>query len=1039
MFKLLLPTCTLFDNSADFKIKLSYQEYKDYIVLSDALLTNRFGESNKARLNMLISPDKISHTISFSIKDKKKIYLTKAKLDLSFLQGDGNKIIVSYLFDSSGKSSLEDVRAQKMTSSDKSRFNRIMELGDDYEEDDNGNQEKDKDRSAESDKTKGQSKNNIQKISITTGLEPYLDAIKGEKKYIINEGGRKYKVTNGRYIGKVDNRFSYLFDLETELHISDDAPISLSIGMEKYPGVIMMCEDFQILVVIGSHLGQSISAAYINVEPWKLLDALADRVNYGIQNNCKMMRKLFEGADLATNKPIEDILKGQNNAKKMALKEPVTIVWGPPGTGKTYTMAEVAIKFLAKNKSVLIVSHSNVSVDGITKQIGKIFRECNELEAIKKGLVLRYGYVRDDELREDKYLNSFAYAASKDKAISKKLESLQKEYEKLKAMSGGISRREVEIHKEIKDIRATIKQREEKCIEKAMVVATTISKAIVDKAFIDRLFDVVIFDEVSMASVLQIMSAASFAKEHMICVGDFMQLSPIVQSDAVKMGEDIFDFLGINNHGKPYYHPWMVMLDEQRRMHPAISKFASINVYKKLLKDHSSVIKNRRDIVKQEMFSNNPVNLIDLSTTYCATTKNADNSRFNILSALLSFSIALKSEGNVDTIGIITPYAAQTRLVRALCLDYKKNHDTSIRCSTVHQFQGSESDVIIFDAVESYPGKKPGWLMSKDFNSIKRLINVAVTRARGKLVVVANRRFWDTNYSSNPNHTFYRLINYLVKEGNTVQHVKDKTLELLVRDLSVIGGPNYYIDNSYLDIFIKDIDSAKGKIVVSLPSGNLDSSVEKKIYDELLKKKKNEIIVLVKCNDYKNLPNNWKKIAWGTNNAVFPLVLIDDKIVWYGTPFADWQFVFKNSALRTPCKIACRVWGKHTADIIKSLSDLEYRETDAGKSPLTERDGGVDIDGDKKGGGLAEYASHLRKCPGCGNYMKMSKGRTGKTILWCKACRKTELLSPEEINSYIYQNGVKCPEHNCDIEARIGQYGLYIKCDCGHTLKPENI
>ena len=157
LFKLLLPTCSIFDNIADFKIKLLYQEFKDYIVLSDALLTNRFGESNKVRLNVFISPDKTSHTISFSIKDKKKIYLTKAKLDLSFLQNDGNIIIVSYSFDSSGKSSLEDVRAQKMTSSDKSRFNCILEAGDNYEEDDNGSQGKDKDTSDRSDKTNGQS------------------------------------------------------------------------------------------------------------------------------------------------------------------------------------------------------------------------------------------------------------------------------------------------------------------------------------------------------------------------------------------------------------------------------------------------------------------------------------------------------------------------------------------------------------------------------------------------------------------------------------------------------------------------------------------------------------------------------------------------------------------------------------------------------------------------------------------------------------------------------------------------------------------
>ena len=1026
IFKLQLPTCVKFDNTAEFKIKLIYQDYHDNIVLSEVLLTNRFGESSKTELNMLISPDKPAQTLSFSIQGKKKLYLTKARLSLTFLQGDGNKTDVTYEFDISLKATLEDVEFSKMTSSEKNHFAAIVKGGAAV----NTNEEH----------PFYQTPVKPSPNSVSIGLQPYLDALKKEKRFLISEGGRKYKVTNGKFIGKVDNRYSYVFDLETELHISDDAPITLSVGTINSAGSVMMCEDFQIVVVIKTHLGQSISSAYINVEPWKLLDALYDRVNYGIDYNSKMIEKLFEGSGLATNKPIEDILKGQENAVKKSLNEPVTIVWGPPGTGKTYTMAEVAIKFLAKKKSVLVVSHSNVSVDGITKQIGKIFRDNNDLTPLKNGLILRYGYVRDEELRNDECLNSFAFAASKDKNVSSKLDSLQKEYEKIKATSGVASQKLTELHKQIKNIRLIIKEKEEQFVNKAYVVATTISKVTIDNVFKERLFDVVIFDEVSMASVLQIMSAASFAKEHLICVGDFMQLSPIVQSDAIKLEEDIFDFLGINDHGKPYYHPWMVMLDEQRRMHPAISKFSSSYVYKNLLRDHTSVKESRNNIVKQKLFSNNPVNLIDLSTTYCATAKNSDNSRYNILSGLLSFSIALKSEGNVDSVGIITPYAAQTRLVRALSLDYRKNHDTSIRCATVHQFQGSESDVIIFDAVESYPGKKPGWLMSKDLNSIKRLINVAVTRAKGKLVVVANRTFWDANYSSNPNHTFYRLIKYLGKEGNVVEHVKDKSLEAVISDLSIKGGPEYYLDNSYLDSLLKDIHSARGRIIVSLPSGKLDESVEDDIYNGLIDAKNRGVIVLAKCNEYKILSEHWKKITWGTNNAIFPVIEIDDKIVWYGAPFADWRFYLKDLSLGSACKIACRIRGEHTAEIIRSLSDLEYRETDSGKSLLTEKDGGIDgIDGDGDRTGLVEYASHLRKCSGCGKYMKMTKGKSGKTILWCKECRKSELISPEEINRYIYQNNVRCPEHKCYIEAKIGKYGLYIKCDCGHSLQPENI
>ena len=66
---------------------------------------------------------------------------------------------------------------------------------------------------------------------------------------------------------------------------------------------------------------------------------------------------------------------------------------------------------------------------------------------------------------------------------------------------------------------------------------------------------------------------------------------------------------------------------------------------------------------------------------------------------MISFSTAVNAQNNnIDDVGIITPYAAQVRLIRAMLRDYYAKDIPSIRCATVHQFQGSESDVIVFDA-----------------------------------------------------------------------------------------------------------------------------------------------------------------------------------------------------------------------------------------------------------------------------------------------------------------------------------------------------
>lgn len=53
--------------------------------------------------------------------------------------------------------------------------------------------------------------------------------------------------------------------------------------------------------------------------------------------------------------------------------------------------------------------------------------------------------------------------------------------------------------------------------------------------------------------------------------------------------------------------------------------------------------------------------------------------------------------------------------------------------------------------------------------------------------------------------------------------------------------------------------------------------------------------------------------------------------------------------------------------------------------------------------------------------------------------QKIHLLKPDDINHYMLIKHVKCPIHKCDMTAKVGKYGLYIKCDAGHNMKPEEI
>ena len=66
--------------------------------------------------------------------------------------------------------------------------------------------------------------------SSTPTLEQLKNALLQEMYYLRNNGGRKYKVTNGVRISDNKNGYPYCFELEAELNLADDSPVTLTIG-----------------------------------------------------------------------------------------------------------------------------------------------------------------------------------------------------------------------------------------------------------------------------------------------------------------------------------------------------------------------------------------------------------------------------------------------------------------------------------------------------------------------------------------------------------------------------------------------------------------------------------------------------------------------------------------------------------------------------------------------------------------------------------------------------------------------------------------
>lgn len=881
---------------------------------------------------------------------------------------------------------------------------------------------------------------------VRSTLEKYRTSVFAEMYYLRDNGGRRYKVTNGALVMRLDENYVYCFDMESELFLAEDSPVTVAIGSNEAKGTIMACEDFQITMLLDSYIGEKVPAALIRADPWKLLEALNKRLEQISHHSNQIAISLIQdGPELCTQKSITEVSTGQGMAIEHVNANPITVVWGPPGTGKTHVMAEIAIRYITSGKSVLAVSHSNISVDGIVSKVAELMRERGMGDYLRQGRVLRFGHVRNQELAHDEDVVAHNYAMKANPKRKERLEELLSKQGRLRREGKRRTTEMARTQAEIRDIRRTVAEDERYYVERARMLATTVSRLYANAMFNNKTFDVVMFDEVSMAYVPQVICAAMYATKKLILVGDFRQLAPIAQSKASHktLKKDVFSYLGIIDERQiAHYHPWLVMLDEQRRMHPKIAAFSSTTFYDGLLKDHSSVIHARDSIAEGKPAHSSPSVLVNLHGTRCPSARNSDNSRFNILAAVISFGSAITAwKDGLSDVGIIAPYVAQVRLIRAMLQDYgEKKSATGIACSTVHQFQGSERDVIVLDTVESYPAKKPGILTrSNDNGSVDRLVNVAATRARGKLITVANANYWGPPQVDR-NNAFSKLVMHQ-RTFDRVILGRNGTLRTYLGNLDF--GPNIklFFGESETTTLLSDVADASEKIVISLPDGRLAKEFGTKLCRALCAAKNRGVQVLMKCLGWEDLPADWKELGWRSDDAVFPLIVIDRKVCWYGTPKPEGLAPTGTRAGTTvTTHVALRMTGYNTISIILSLTDLESRRVDHTKQSLRTREEPLAKGDDGKGSsGLAAFVEKWVKCSKCRQPMRLTQGRNGRPYLKCSKCGETGRLQKYDVNNYINIKKVRCSQCGSQLFAGANKYGLNIRCRSGHTVKADEI
>lgn len=477
--------------------------------------------------------------------------------------------------------------------------------------------------------------------------------------------------------------------------------------------------------------------------------------------------------------------KSLNESQKKAIKRALAsrnffLIHGPFGTGKTRTLIELINQEYLLGSKILATAESNAAIDNILERLSKSSSEIN---------LTRLGHPQRVDKENIKY--TLAYKVE-NHPLNEKIEELREKIEKLSKKRDeytkptpryrrgysdseifrlGVQRQGgrgispstmnsmanwIEKNKDVDELHNTIKDLENNIIhdivDKSDVILSTNSSAALE-AIEKTKFNIAIVDEASQATIPSVLIPIAKAQKFVLA-GDHKQLPPtIISSKAHELEDTLFEEL-INK-----YPDKSALLNTQYRMNQLLMEFPNSEFYNSKL-DSAETVKDIviTDIIEENKLSETekfkiedqllsdkqPLIFVDTSEIDKNGEKKLKDSKsiINLAEAETTLEIVdFYQKLGIDDkdIGIISPYADQVSLLK---------NKTDIEVKTVDGFQGREKEIIIISTVRSNDKGKIGFL------SDLRRLNVALTRAKRKLIIIGNKETLKTN------PTYERLIEY---------------------------------------------------------------------------------------------------------------------------------------------------------------------------------------------------------------------------------------------------------------------------------------
>lgn len=431
----------------------------------------------------------------------------------------------------------------------------------------------------------------------------------------------------------------------------------------------------------------------------------------------------------ATLTPLRSLNPEQHQAVQLALAaRDVALIHGPPGTGKSTVLSEIASQWVRQGKRILCAAASNAAVDHLLElclDAGLHAVRAGHPARVLPGLQSHTVDLLVEEHPDRKLAKELFEEAFDLLGYARKQRTRGRSRERFhNAREAG-----VEAKKMMDDARKLERQAVSSVLGNAQVVCATLAS--LDGSLLrGESFDGALVDEATQA--IEPLALMAFLKAPLVVLaGDPQQLAPtIISSEAARSGLGVSLFERLLRHSGDEVKQ---MLKEQYRMHEDIMHFPSEQTYQGQLRAHPSVARRQLGslLPRGKSLDAPPVLLLDTAgkgfeETRAPQTESLRNEGEGVLVVqrvreLIGAGLAAQD------IGVITPYRAQ-----ALWLKEQLEDIPELEVDTVDAFQGREKEAIVVSLVRSNQEQSLGFL-----EDLRRL-NVAITRPKRHLFVVGD-------------------------------------------------------------------------------------------------------------------------------------------------------------------------------------------------------------------------------------------------------------------------------------------------------------